>query len=129
MGKTLFEKIWDSHVVGQEGDQIILYVDRHLIHEVTTPQAFEGLRSAGRKVRQPGPASTMAVIDHCIPTENQLGTIEDPIARLQVETLRQNCKEFGVALFDVDDPRNGIVHVVAPEQGLTQLGNTIVCGD
>ncbi|MCZ6472114.1 MAG: 3-isopropylmalate dehydratase large subunit [SAR324 cluster bacterium] len=129
MGQTLFEKIWDSHYVGDEGGQAILYIDRHLIHEVTTPQAFEGLKLAGRAVRRPGPKSTMAVIDHCIPTINQTGLIEDPIARLQVETMQKNCKDFGVALFDVGDPRNGIVHVVAPEQGLTQPGNTIVCGD
>ncbi|MCZ6627837.1 MAG: 3-isopropylmalate dehydratase large subunit [SAR324 cluster bacterium] len=129
MGQTLFEKIWDSHYVGDEGGQAILYIDRHLIHEVTTPQAFEGLKLAGRAVRRPGPKSTMAVIDHCLPTINQTGLIEDPIARLQVETMQKNCKDFGVALFDVGDPRNGIVHVVAPEQGLTQPGNTIVCGD
>ncbi|MCZ6644702.1 MAG: 3-isopropylmalate dehydratase large subunit [SAR324 cluster bacterium] len=129
MGQTLFEKIWDLHYVGDEGGQAILYIDRHLIHEVTTPQAFEGLKLAGRAVRRPGPKSTMAVIDHCLPTINQTGLIEDPIARLQVETMQKNCKDFGVALFDVGDPRNGIVHVVAPEQGLTQPGNTIVCGD
>ena len=129
MGKTLFEKIWDSHLVGEEGGQAILYIDRHLIHEVTTPQAYEGLRMAGRKVRRPGPKSTMGVIDHCIPTVNQTGTIEDPIGRLQIETFQRNCKEFGVAYFEIGDPRNGIVHVVAPEQGLIHPGNTIVCGD
>jgi 3-isopropylmalate/(R)-2-methylmalate dehydratase large subunit len=127
MGKTLFEKIWESHEVGEEGGQTILYIDRHLIHEVTTPQAFEGLKLAGRGVRRIG--AIMAVIDHCIPTVNQTGPIEDPIGALQVETMRKNCAEQGIELFDVDDPRNGIVHVVAPEQGVTQPGSTIVCGD
>ncbi|MEE8395810.1 MAG: 3-isopropylmalate dehydratase large subunit, partial [bacterium] len=127
MGKTLFEKIWDSHLVGGEGEQAILYIDRHLIHEITTPQAFEGLRMAGRKVRRPD--AVMAVIDHNIPTVNQTAPIEDPLAALQVETLRQNCREFGIDLFDIGDPRNGIVHVAAPEQGVIQPGFTIVCGD
>ena len=129
MGKTLFEKIWDSHYVGEEGGQTVLYIDRHLTHEVTTPQAYEGLKISGRPVRRPGPHSTMAVVDHCIPTQNQLEPIADPIARLQVETLRKNCKEFGVTLFDVGDPRNGITlfekiwdsHYVGEEGGQTVL--------
>ncbi len=127
MGKTLFEKIWGAHTVGQEGEQTILYIDRHLIHEVTTPQAFEGLRLAGRGVRRT--KAIMAVVDHAIPTVDQTGPIADPIAALQVETLRKNCAEHGIDLFDVGDPRNGIVHVVAPEQGVDQPGFTIVCGD
>jgi len=127
MGKTLFEKIWDSHVVGSEGGQSIIYIDRHLIHEVTTPQAFEGLRLEGRKLRRPD--LTYGVIDHNIPTINQTAPIEDPIAAAQVEALRKNCKEFGVELFEIADERNGIVHVVAPEQGITLPGLTIVCGD
>ncbi len=127
MGKTLFEKIWETHQVGEEAGQTILYIDRHLIHEVTTPQAFEGLKLAGRSVRRTN--AITAVIDHCIPTVNQRGPIEDPIGALQVETMRKNCAEHGIELFDVDDPRNGIIHVVAPEQGVTQPGSTIVCGD
>jgi len=126
MGKTLFEKIWDAHVVGAEGGQTILYIDRHLIHEVTSPQAFEGLRLAGRTVRRPD--KVLGVIDHNIPTVDQQN-IRDPLSAAQVEALRTNCAEYGIELFNVGDPRNGIVHIVAPEQGMTQPGMTIVCGD
>jgi len=127
MAKTLFEKIWDTHLVHEQDGNSILYIDRHLVHEVTSPQAFEGLRMAGRKVRVP--EATFAVPDHNIPTRNQLQPIKDPISAKQVETLRKNCKDFGVPLFDLGDPRQGIVHVMGPEQGLTLPGSTIVCGD
>ncbi len=127
MSKTLFEKIWDTHLVHEQDGNSILYIDRHLVHEVTSPQAFEGLRMAGRKVRVP--QATFAVPDHNIPTRNQLQPIKDPISAKQVETLRKNCKDFGVPLFDLGDPRQGIVHVMGPEQGLTLPGSTIVCGD
>jgi hypothetical protein len=127
MPKTLFEKIWDTHLVHEQDGNSILYIDRHLVHEVTSPQAFEGLRMAGRKVRVP--QATFAVPDHNIPTRNQLQPIKDPISAKQVETLRKNCKDFGVPLFDLGDPRQGIVHVMGPEQGLTLPGSTIVCGD
>jgi 3-isopropylmalate/(R)-2-methylmalate dehydratase large subunit len=126
--RTLFEKIWDSHQVcpGPE-DSHILYVDLHLVHEVTTPQAFEGLRLAGRKVRRPD--LTVATLDHNIPTTGNRFLIEDALARTQVETLRSNCREFGIELFDLESPNQGIVHVIGPELGLTQPGMTIVCGD
>ena len=127
MGKNIFEKIWDEHVAAEDGGQTILYIDRHLIHEVTTPQAFEGLRMAGRKVRRP--EATMGVIDHNIPTVDQTKPIQDPLSALQVETMIKNCAEFGVPLFKIGDPRNGIVHIVGPEQGAIQPGMTIVCGD
>ena len=127
MGKTLFEKIWDSHTVGMEGGRTILYIDRHLIHEITSAQAFSGLRMEERPFRRP--EKTLAVIDHNIPTVNQRGPIEDPIAAKQIKTLQANAPQFGVELFDIADDRNGIVHVVGPEQGLTQPGMTIVCGD
>ena len=127
MPKTLFQKIWDTHLVHEQDGNSILYIDRHLVHEVTSPQAFEGLRIAGRKVRVP--QATFAVPDHNIPTRNQLQPIKDPISAKQVETLRKNCKDFGVPLFDLRDPRQGIVHVMGPEQGLTLPGSTIVCGD
>ena len=127
MTKTLFEKIWDTHLVYEQDGNSILYIDRHLVHEVTSPQAFDGLRMAGRKVRVP--EATFAVPDHNIPTRNQLQPIKDPISAKQVETLRKNCKDFGVPLFDLGDPRQGIVHVMGPEQGLTLPGSTIVCGD
>ena len=127
MTKTLFEKIWDTHLVHEQDGNSILYIDRHLVHEVTSPQAFEGLRMAGRKVRIP--QATFAVPDHNIPTRNQLQPIKDPVSAKQVETLRKNCKDFGVPLFDLGDPRQGIVHVMGPEQGLTLPGSTIVCGD
>ena len=127
MPKTMFEKIWDSHLVHEQDGNSIIYIDRHLVHEVTSPQAFEGLRLAGRRVLHP--EATFAVPDHNIPTENQDQPISDPISALQVETLRQNCREFGITLFDLGDERSGIVHVMGPEQGLTLPGSTIVCGD
>ncbi len=126
--KTLFEKIWDSHVVHHEpGKQTLLYIDLHLVHEVTSPQAFEGLRVAGRAVRRP--ELTVATQDHNVPTTDRSLPIVDQISKQQIETLRTNCKEFGVQLYDLDDPRQGIVHVIGPELGLTQPGMTIVCGD
>ena len=127
MAKTMFEKIWNSHLVHEQDGNSIIYIDRHLVHEVTSPQAFEGLRLAGRRVLHP--EATFAVPDHNIPTENQDQPISDPISALQVETLRQNCREFGITLFDLGDERSGIVHVMGPEQGLTLPGSTIVCGD
>ena len=127
MPKTMFEKIWSAHLVYEQEGNSIVYIDRHLVHEVTSPQAFEGLRLAGRSVLHP--EATYAVPDHNIPTINQDQPIEDPISALQVETLRKNCREFGVTLFDLGDERTGIVHVMGPEQGLTLPGSTIVCGD
>jgi 3-isopropylmalate/(R)-2-methylmalate dehydratase large subunit len=126
--KTLFEKIWDAHVVAQPTDRSpIIYIDLHLVHEVTSPQAFDGLRDAGRKVRQP--SRTIATVDHNIPTEPRGTPITDLIAAKQIAALQANCKEFGVHLFDMDSPDQGIVHVIGPELGLTQPGMTIVCGD
>ena len=127
MPKTMFEKIWNAHLVDEQDGNSIVYIDRHLVHEVTSPQAFEGLRLAGCPVRHP--ETTYAVPDHNIPTENQDQPIADPISALQVETLRKNCREFGITLFDLGDERSGIVHVMGPEQGLTLPGATIVCGD
>ncbi len=128
MGRTLFEKIWDSHVVDQQPDgTCLLYIDRHLVHEVTSPQAFEGLRVSGRKVRRPD--LTLAVPDHNVPTTDRRLGIADPVSRLQVETLERNCREFGIELFGMNDVRQGIVHVIGPEQGFTLPGTTIVCGD
>ncbi len=127
MGKTMFQKIWDAHVVGEHEGITLLYIDRHLVHEVTSPQAFEGLRLAGRKVRQP--RATFAVPDHNVPTLDRDKPIADPLSARQVETLRENCKNFGITVFDLDDVRQGVVHVMAPEQGLTLPGMTIVCGD
>ncbi|MGI8467513.1 MAG: 3-isopropylmalate dehydratase large subunit [Pyrinomonadaceae bacterium] len=126
--KTLYDKIWESHIVAEEaGKPALLYINLHLIHEVTTPQAFEGLRLANRKVRRPD--LTFATLDHAIPTVNRHLPFRDSIAAEQVETLRQNCKEFGIKLFDLDRIEQGIIHVFGPEQGLTQPGMTIVCGD
>jgi 3-isopropylmalate/(R)-2-methylmalate dehydratase large subunit len=126
--KTLYDKIWDSHVVCEEaGKPALLYIDLQLVHEVTSPQAFEGLRINGRKVRRP--ERTFATVDHAIPTINRNLPFNDPIAAQQVETLRKNCKDFGVRLYDMDRIEQGIVHVFGPEQGLTQPGMTIVCGD
>ena len=126
--RTLFDKIWDSHVVHrQEDGTCILYIDRHLVHEVTSPQAFEGLRLAGRPVRRPD--AVLAVPDHNVPTTDRSAGIADEESHIQVETLRRNCAEFGIELYDVDDARQGIVHIIGPEQGLTQPGMTIVCGD
>lgn len=130
-GKTLYDKIWDAHVVAAEpGGQSILYIDLHLIHEVTTPQAFAGLRAAGRKVRRPD--RTLAVADHNIPTEGQslgVDAVADDEARLQLQTLARNVADAKIEFFPMGDIRNGIVHVVGPEQGRTQPGMTIVCGD
>ena len=128
MARTLFDKIWDRHVVyaGTEGSSL-LYIDLHLVHEVTSPQAFEGLREAKRKLRRPD--LTFATLDHNIPTTGDRMSLEDALARTQVEALRKNCKEFGVPLFDLDAPEQGIVHVIGPELGLTQPGMTVVCGD
>src|SRR6516162_5904481 len=128
MAKTLFEKIWDSHVVATPaGRSPILYIDLHLVHEVTSPQAFDGLRAAGRKVRQP--SRTVATVDHNVPTEPRGTPITDLIAAKQISALQANCKEFGVRLFDMDSPEHGIVHVIGPQLGLTRPGMTIVCGD
>ncbi len=124
----MFQKIWDTHVVrAEQGHQTILYIDLHLVHEVTSPQAFEGLRIAERQVRRP--ELTVATPDHNIPTVDRQLPIADPIARRQVETLRRNCHEFGVQLYDLDNEKQGIVHIIGPELGLTQPGMTIVCGD
>ena len=128
--KTMFEKIWDSHVVHEEsGQPSILYVDLHLIHEVTTPQAFDGLREAGRLVRRPD--LTVATADHNTPTNigRAFMPIADPIARQQLEALSNNCKEFGINLYDMGSPQQGIVHIIGPDQGWTQPGKVIVCGD
>ncbi|MCX7015154.1 MAG: 3-isopropylmalate dehydratase large subunit, partial [Candidatus Sumerlaeota bacterium] len=128
MGKNIYQKIWDAHVVYEEEDKdAILYIDRHLVHEVTSAQAFEGLRMAGRKARRP--RFTFATMDHNIPTTNRLKPIADPMSARSIETLVANCREFGIQLFDMHDPRNGIVHVIGPELGITQPGMTIVCGD
>ncbi len=126
--RTLFEKVWDNHVVHAEaGRSTILYIDLHLVHEVTSPQAFEGLRLAGRKVRQP--SRTIATADHNVPTSDRSLPIADEISKQQIDTLRDNCKEFGITYYDLDDFRQGIVHVIGPELGYTQPGMTIVCGD
>jgi 3-isopropylmalate/(R)-2-methylmalate dehydratase large subunit len=124
----MFQKIWDNHVVHAEpGKQAMLYIDLHLVHEVTSPQAFEGLRLAGRKVRRP--ERTVATPDHNVPTSNRALPIADPISRQQVDTLRENCKQFGIRLYDLNDVNQGIVHIIGPELGYTQPGMTIVCGD
>jgi 3-isopropylmalate/(R)-2-methylmalate dehydratase large subunit len=126
--RTLYDKIWDNHVVDDQGDgAVLLYVDCHLVHEVTSPQAFEGLRAAGRKVRRPD--ATIAVADHNLPTTDRSKGIADEESRIQVETLERNVKEFGVPYYGVLDVRQGIVHIIGPEQGFTQPGMTIVCGD
>ena len=127
MGKTLFEKIWDRHVVSTFPDgTALLYIDRHLVHEVTSPQAFEGLRMANRKVRRPD--LTFATMDHNVPTDDRLN-IKDPISRTQIEALEKNCREFGIRLYDLKSDLQGIVHIIGPELGLTLPGTTIVCGD
>ena len=126
--RTLFEKIWDDHVVHQQDDgTCLIYIDRHLVHEVTSPHAFEGLRMNGRGVRRT--ENTLAVMDHNVPTTDRSLPIEQEDSRIQIETLRENCEEFGVQLFDLTDRRQGIVHIIGPEQGFTQPGMTIVCGD
>src|SRR5438128_8757926 len=128
MPRTLFQKLWDAHVVrAAEGQPALLYIDLHLVHEVTSPQAFDGLRAAKRTVRRP--ELTIATIDHNVPTTGRGLPITDPIAAKQIETLRANCSEFGIQLFDIDSSDQGIVHVIGPELGLTQPGMTIVCGD
>ncbi len=128
MSKTLYDKIWENHLVHEQSDgTTLIYVDRHLVHEVTSPQAFEGLRLQKRKVRRP--ELTLAVPDHNVPTTDRSKGINDEDSRIQVETLRKNCKDFGVELFDVNDKRQGIVHIIGPEQGFTQPGTVIVCGD
>ena len=132
MAKTLYDKIWESHLIDDNENSSLIYIDRQLIHEVTSPQAFEGLRINGRKPRRP--QAHLAVADHNVPTINAdrgNGTkgIKDQTSKIQVETLEANCKEFGIKYFDLDDKKQGIVHIVGPEQGLTQPGMTIVCGD
>jgi 3-isopropylmalate/(R)-2-methylmalate dehydratase large subunit len=126
--KTLFDKLWEAHVVRQANDEpTLLYIDLHLIHEVTSPQAFEGLRQAGRRVRRPD--LTFGTVDHNVPTTDRSLPIADPIAANQIETLRTNCRHFGIELFDINSREQGIVHVIGPELGLTRPGMTIVCGD
>ncbi len=127
-GRTLYDKIWDAHVIETNDDgSSLIWIDRHLIHEVTSPQAFEGLRQAGRRVRHP--EKTLAVVDHNVPTTDRSKGIDDPEAKLQIETLARNAEEFGIPYFNEHDPRQGIVHIVGPEQGFTLPGTTIVCGD
>ena len=125
--RTLYDKIWDDHVIETAGGSSLIYIDRHLVHEVTSPQAFEGLRLAGRKVR--APEKTLAVVDHNIQTTDRSQGIADPESRQQVETLAANAKEFGIEYYDEFDPRQGVVHIIGPEQGFTLPGTTIVCGD
>jgi len=128
MAKTLFDKIWDNHLVHRQDDgTCLIYIDRHLVHEVTSPQAFEGLRMTGRKVHRP--QATLAVADHNVPTSDRSKGIVEVESRIQVETLEQNTRDFGVPYFGMDDIRQGIVHIIGPEQGFTQPGMTIVCGD
>lgn len=125
--RTMFEKNWDNHVIhAEEGKPSVIYIDLHLVHEVTSPQAFEGLRMSGRKVRRP--ELTFATMDHNVPTKDRFN-ITDPISKQQIDTLTQNCKDFGVKLFDLDNIDQGVVHVMGPEIGLTHPGKTIVCGD
>ena len=128
MAKTLFEKIWDKHLVASiDQSTNLVFIDLHLVHEVTSPQAFDSLRIAGRSVKHP--ELTLATVDHGVPTSNRLLGIKDPLSKIQIEALETNCEEFGVTLFGINDPRQGIVHVIGPEQGITQPGMTIVCGD
>ena len=128
MGKTLFEKIWDKHLVASiDSDTNLVFIDLHLVHEVTSPQAFDSLRISNRKVKHP--ELTLATVDHGVPTSNRSLGIKDPLSKKQIDALENNCNEFGVTLFGVNDPRQGIVHVIGPEQGITQPGMTIVCGD
>ncbi|MEK6785583.1 MAG: 3-isopropylmalate dehydratase large subunit [Nitrospirota bacterium] len=127
-GKTLFDKIWDTHVVRAEADgTTLLYIDRQLVHEVTSPQAFEGLKLAGRRPRRP--AATLAVPDHNVPTTDRKLPIADQISAKQIQTLAENCRDFGITYFGMDDVRQGVVHIIGPEQGFTLPGTTIVCGD
>jgi len=128
MGKTLFEKIWDKHLVASiDSDTNLVFIDLHLVHEVTSPQAFDSLRISNRTVKHP--ELTLATVDHGVPTSNRSLGIKDPLSKKQIDALENNCNEFGVTLFGVNDPRQGIVHVIGPEQGITQPGMTIVCGD
>jgi len=127
-GKTLYDKLWDAHVVRTEPDgSALLYIDRQLLHEVTSPQAFEGLRLSGRKVWRAG--ANLATADHNVPTKDRDQGIADPIAKLQIETLDSNCEQYGILEFAMGDERQGVVHVMGPEQGATLPGMTIVCGD
>jgi len=127
-GKTLYDKLWDAHCVRRDEDGTsLIYIDRHLVHEVTSPQAFEGLRMAGRKPWRTG--SILAVPDHNVPTTDRASGIADPVSRIQVETLDRNCQTLGITEFGMNDPRQGIVHVIGPEQGATLPGMTVVCGD
>src|SRR3989337_2348954 len=126
--RTMFEKIWVDHVVhSEEGKQTLLYIDLQLVHEVTSPQAFEGLRQAGRRVRRP--ERTVATVDHNVPTGDRSLPLDDPIAAKQLDALALNARTFGVELFDLASPQQGIVHVIGPELGLTQPGMVVVCGD
>ena len=126
--RTLYDKIWDDHVVDVQPDgTALLYIDRHLVHEVTSPQAFEGLRMTGRKLR--APEKTLAVVDHIVPTSNRVNGIDDPEAAIQLAALAENARDFGVEYYNELDPRQGIVHIIGPEQGFTLPGMTIVCGD
>jgi 3-isopropylmalate/(R)-2-methylmalate dehydratase large subunit len=125
--RTLYDKIWDDHVIETSGGTSLIYIDRHLVHEVTSPQAFEGLRLTGRKVR--APEKTLAVVDHNIQTTDRSGGIVDPESRLQVEQMAENAREFGIEYYNEFDHRQGIVHIIGPEQGFTLPGTTIVCGD
>ena len=126
--KTLFEKIWEKHLISSfKGDANVIFIDLHLVHEVTSPQAFDSLRINKRKVSHP--ELTLATVDHGVPTANRELGIKDPLSRKQIEALEQNCEDYGITLFGINDPRQGIVHVIGPEQGLTQPGMTIVCGD
>jgi len=128
MGKTLFEKIWENHIVTETKEGLaIFYIDRHLIHEVTSPQAFDGLRINHRNVRRTD--LTYATMDHNVPTSDRSLPIVDQTSAIQIQTLEKNCKEFGIKLFDIQSPDQGIVHVIAPELGITMPGTTIVCGD
>ena len=128
MKKTMYEKIWDSHLVCEaDGQAPLVYVDRHLMHEVTSPQAFEGLRNANRKIRNPH--SILATIDHCVPTKDRELPIADPIARKQIETMADNCSEYGLNLYDIKNPNNGVIHIVVPEHGFVHPGMITVCGD
>ncbi len=126
--KTLFDKIWDAHLIDESDDgTCLIFIDRHIVHEVTSPQAFEGLRTAGRKVRRPD--LTLAVPDHNVPTSDRAAGIDDEESRIQVETLDNNCRDFGLQIFGMDDIRQGICHVIGPEQGFTLPGTTLICGD
>src|SRR5712692_10513777 len=126
--RTMYEKIWEAHLIREEpGEPSLIYIDRHLIHEGTSPQAFAGLKAAGRKVRRPD--LTFAVMDHSVPTKDRNLPLVDTVAAAQFDALARNCRETGVLLFDMQSPNQGIVHVIGPELGITQPGLTIVCGD